>query len=113
MRERLRERLERDKGLEEIVDIINHSSKNIKALVPTTKSVPCILHSEIRIDIKILTMVFSTGINTPETKASQVDYCEELADIVNRDILGSATNPPVAGPRKRQGKKGRGQHWPY
>jgi hypothetical protein len=64
-RERLRERLEREKGLEEIVDLTNHSSKNLKALVPTTKSIPCILHSVIRIAIKILMMIFSMGINTP------------------------------------------------
>jgi hypothetical protein len=68
MRERLRERLEREKGLEYIVDLINHSSKN-------------------------LTMIFSTGIDTPETKAAQVDFCQELADIVNHEIIGSATNP--------------------
>jgi hypothetical protein len=85
MRERLRERSERDKGLEEIIDLINHSSKNLKALVPTTKSIPCILHSEIRIAIKLLTMIFSTGIDTPETKAAQVDFCEELANIVTHD----------------------------
>jgi hypothetical protein len=47
MREILRERLEQEKGLEDIVDLINHLSKNIKALIPTTKSIPCILHSEI------------------------------------------------------------------
>jgi hypothetical protein len=74
MRERLRERLERDKGLEEIVDLINHSSKNLKALVPTTKSIPRILHSEIRITINILTMIFSTGIDTPEIKAGR--HCQ-------------------------------------
>jgi hypothetical protein len=41
----------------------------------------------------MLTMIFSTGIDAPETKASQVDVCEELADIVNHEILGSARNP--------------------
>jgi hypothetical protein len=65
MKERLQERLEEKIGLEEIVDLLNHSLKNLKALVPTTKSIPCILHSEIRIAIKILTMIFSTGIDTP------------------------------------------------
>jgi hypothetical protein len=89
MREILRERLEREKGLEEIVDLINHSSKNLKALVPTTKSILCILDSDIRIAIMILTLIFSTGIDTPETKAAQVDVCEELADIVNHEIIGS------------------------
>ena len=93
MRERLRERLEREKGLESIIDLINHSSKNLKGLVPTTKSIPCILHSEIRIAIKILTMIFSTGIDTPETKTAQVDFCDELAYIVNHQILGTSRNP--------------------
>jgi hypothetical protein len=49
MRERLRERLKREKGLVDIIDLITHSSKNLQALVPTTKSITCILHSEIRI----------------------------------------------------------------
>jgi hypothetical protein len=38
-------------------------------------------------------MIFSIGIDTPETKAAQVDFCEELADIVNHEIICSATNP--------------------
>jgi hypothetical protein len=83
MRDRLREFLEREKGLEDFFYLINHSSKNLKALFPTTKSIPCILHSEIRFSIKILKMIFSTGIDTPETKVAPVDFCEELADIVN------------------------------
>jgi hypothetical protein len=65
MRDRLRERLECEKGLEEIVDLSNHLSKNLTALVPTTKSLPCILHLEIQIAINILTIIFSMGINTP------------------------------------------------
>jgi hypothetical protein len=38
-------------------------------------------------------MIFSKGIDTPETKAAQVDFCEELANIVNHEILSSTTNP--------------------
>jgi hypothetical protein len=37
--------------------------------------------------------IFSTGIDTPETKAARIDFCEKLANIVNHEILGSATNP--------------------
>jgi hypothetical protein len=65
--------------LEEIIDLINHSSKNLKALVPTMKS---ILHSEIRIAIKILTIIFLTGIITPA-----------MADIINHQIIGTVINP--------------------
>jgi hypothetical protein len=40
MRERLRERSEREKGLEDFFDLINQSSKNLKALVPTARQSP-------------------------------------------------------------------------
>jgi hypothetical protein len=65
----------------------------MKALVPTIKPVLYIFHSEIRVAIKIMAMIFTTGIDTRETKASQVDFCEELAYIVNYDIIGEASNP--------------------
>jgi hypothetical protein len=100
MREILWERLEGEKGLEQIIDLINHSTKNLKALVPTTKSIPCLLHSKIQIAIKILTMIFLTGIDTPETKAAQVDVCEEWVKSsivrfsVPRAILPSDRSPP-------------------
>jgi hypothetical protein len=79
MRERLRERLKREKGVVDIIDLITHSSKNLQALVPTTKSIPCILHSKIRIAIKIMTMIFSTGIDFHDTKTDQLEFCDELA----------------------------------
>jgi hypothetical protein len=47
MRERFLEWLKREKGLVVIIELITHSSNNIKALLPTTKSIPCILHPEI------------------------------------------------------------------
>jgi hypothetical protein len=72
MRERLRERLKRDKGLVDTIDLITHSSTNLQALVPTTKSIPCILHSEIRIAINIFTMIFSMGIDGHDTKTDQL-----------------------------------------
>jgi hypothetical protein len=68
MREGLRERLNIEKGLVDIIDLITHSSKNIQVLVLTTKSIPCILHSEIQIAINILKMIFSTGIDGHDTQ---------------------------------------------
>jgi hypothetical protein len=52
-------------------------------------------------------MIFSTGIDTPETKAAQVDFCEELANIVNHEIISSARNPsqwqvPVSDKAKKE-----------
>jgi hypothetical protein len=85
--------LEREKGLEEIVDLINHSLNNIKYMAPTTKSIPCILHSEIVVAIKVLKMIFSMGIYTPETKAAQVDFHGELIKIINHEILGTVRKP--------------------
>jgi hypothetical protein len=93
MRERLRKRLKREKGLVDIIDLITHSFKNLQALVPTITSIPCILHSEIRIAIKILTRIFSTGIDGHETKTDQFEFSDELVEIVNTEILGSANNP--------------------
>jgi hypothetical protein len=89
----------------DIIDLLTHSSKNLQALVPTTKSIPCILHSEIRIAIKILTMILSSGIDSHDTKTDQLEFSAELAGIVNKEILGSATNPsqwiiPVTDKRK-------------
>jgi hypothetical protein len=77
MREGLYARLKREKGLESVMDTIAHSSKNLQALVPTTKSAPCILHSELRIVIEILTMIFSTGNDNHDSKKEQEAFCEK------------------------------------
>jgi hypothetical protein len=86
LQERLHKRLKREKGLVGIIDLITRSSKNIQALIPKTKSIQCILHSEIRIAIKILTMIFSTGIDSHDTKTDQLEFSDELAEIVNKEI---------------------------
>jgi hypothetical protein len=96
----------------DIIDLLTHSSKNLQALVPTTKSIPCILHSEIRIAIKILTMIFSMGIDGHDMKTDQLEFNDELAEIFNKDILGSTTNPsqwivPITEKRKLEPSESR------
>jgi hypothetical protein len=93
MRERLRERLKRLKGFVDIVDLITHYSKNLPALVPKTKSIPCILHSEIGIAVKTLAIIFTTGIDCHDTKTDQLIFSDELAESVSKEILGSTTSP--------------------
>jgi hypothetical protein len=51
-RESLCERLKKQKGLVDIIDLIAHSSKNLQALVPTSTCILCVLHSNIRIASK-------------------------------------------------------------
>jgi hypothetical protein len=93
MRERLYARLEREKELESVMDTIDHSSKNLQALVPTTKSVPCILQSGLKIAIKILTMIFLTGIDNHDSKKEEEAFCEKLSKLVNKQVIGTNLSP--------------------
>jgi hypothetical protein len=57
------------------------------------KSIPCILHSELRIAINILTMIFSMGIDTRDSKKEQEAFCEMLSKLVNNNVLGTDISP--------------------
>jgi hypothetical protein len=92
-RERLYERLKCENELESSIDTIVHFSKNLQALVPTTKSMPYILHSEPRIAIKILTMIFWIGIDNHDSKKEQEVFCEKLSSLVNKKVLETNRNP--------------------
>jgi hypothetical protein len=109
MRVWLYERLKREKEQESIMDTIAHSSNNFQALLLTTKSIPCILHSEIRIVIKILTMIFCTVINNPDSKKEQEAFFGKLSKLVNKKVLGIIRSPaqwvvPVTKKKKRKMK---------
>jgi hypothetical protein len=69
------------------MDRIVHSLNNLQALFPTTKSIPCILHSQLRIAIKILTMIFSTRIDNHDSKKEQEAFCEKLSKLANKKVL--------------------------
>jgi hypothetical protein len=71
-RERLYACLKHEKELDPGMDTIAPSPKKLQALVPTTKSISYILHSELRIGIKILTMMFLNGIDNHDSKKEQL-----------------------------------------
>jgi hypothetical protein len=91
--DRLYERLKPEKELESVMDKIDHLLKTLQTLVPTMKSIPCSLHSEIRIAINILTMIFSMGIDNRDSKKEQEAFYQKLSKLVYTKVLGTDRIP--------------------
>jgi hypothetical protein len=104
-REWLYERLKRIKGLASVMITITHSSKNSQALVPTMKSISFILQSKLRIVIKILTMLFSTGIDNNDSKKQQEMFCEKLSKLVRKSSWNQQTSGAMGCSRNREKEK--------
>jgi hypothetical protein len=102
-RERLRNELQSEKKLRELLVRLNHSKRDANALFLLIQTLPCILHMENRMGIKIITMLFVKGLSSAMKKelygdvpseASRIDkYFETIQSIVNKNILGSELSP--------------------
>ena len=85
------------------------SSRKSTALVLIMDSIPCLLHLENRMGIKMLTMVLKSGLSNailpthgelpwmPDTMPTVEEriqlFKDKIADIMNRQILGTETQP--------------------
>jgi hypothetical protein len=62
------------------------------------KMVPCILHLEIRVGIKMLETILAQGLNSYTIKVEQHKFMSEVKDLMNsRHVLG--------GPKRKSHRK--------
>ena len=101
--ERLKDALEVEAEIRVLVERIDHCDNNEAAVFAVMNCVPCILHGENRIGLKLLTRLLIEGVgnatkkktyadsNSPVTRVDNFIKAVEL--IVNTEILGSVESP--------------------
>jgi hypothetical protein len=105
-RERLRQHLVSEWSYTKLRDAMEHGTKgNDVALFLLIDAVPCILHLENRVGIKILTRLLTMGlghalaghtfleVSATSQNKRMAAYFVEVNRIVNCEILGTASNP--------------------
>jgi hypothetical protein len=105
MRARLKEALHRELQLRQLLDQILHCEGVGVALFLVLQAVPCILHCENRVCLKILTMLVIEGYSNAEAglilnefnarnkKARRDKFIKCLQTIINTKILGDEFDP--------------------
>jgi hypothetical protein len=89
----LRERLEQEIELKRLLRAIDVCTPDPKAIVHINKTIPCILHLEIRVGIKMFFMIASQGLSVQTDKKKQDDYVSNIEKVVNQNILGTYIQP--------------------
>jgi hypothetical protein len=61
--------------------------------VKVNKLLPCILHLEIRVGIKIFSMIVAQGMSCPGERKGQDDFVKKTEEVVNTEVLGTHDRP--------------------
>jgi hypothetical protein len=94
-RRKLRDRLKQEKELQRLLAAIATCSPDPKAIVKVNKLLPCILHLEIRVGIKIFSMIVAQGLSHPGDRKGQDDFVKKTEEFVNTEVLGTHNQPTV------------------
>jgi hypothetical protein len=92
-RKKTRERLEQEVELKRLLRAIDVCTPDPKAIIQINKMIPCILHLEIRVGIKMFSMIVSQGLSTQAYRKKQDDYVSNIDKVVNQNILGTNIQP--------------------
>ena len=121
MRHEVKECLEAENEMRQLIEQIQNTDTRAEAMERIIQYVPCIMHCENRISIKILTMLLIEGLSN--SQGNKLGYCPQLSrkkrediyiekvnKIVSGDLLGSAGNEaqwkvPVVSNNGVQGKQ--------
>jgi hypothetical protein len=81
---------------------LSHGTRSEGAMFLLIQAIPCVLHLENRVDIKILTMLFIEGLSNAKKGALHHDvtaegpriemFFDRVAAVVNKQVLGTADN---------------------
>jgi len=105
MRARLKEALHHETQIRQLLDQVSHCEGVGVALFLVLQAVPCILHCENRVCLKILTMLLIEGYSNAEAglilryfnalnkKARREEYIKRIQRIINTKILGDEFDP--------------------
>ena len=105
----LKERVEIEGYVNDLLQKINHANPNPDALHQLTVAIPCILHLKMRVGIKMIFMSIMMGLGNAsddslpwmqiEGKTSRSSnvrkdyYVKKFVKVVNQKILGTKKNP--------------------
>jgi hypothetical protein len=87
------ERLQMEHNLNALHDAIMACAPHADAFVDPAKLIPCSLHLEMRMGLKMLTMILAEGFNSYLVKSDQVKFIEKIENIVNEEIFGTKESP--------------------
>ena len=102
-RERLRESFRKEAAYIEQIDELEHGRQRNGALFLLLQAIPCILHMENRVGIKIITMLLIRGLSNVKEGVLYSEhksmnkriecYIEDVTTIVSTQILGDENGP--------------------
>ena len=102
-RERLRSHLILEEKIQNLKSDLDHCTPKDGALFLIYNAIPCILHMENRVGIKILTMLLVEGLSNVKEKTIFENiqhegprihtFLNRIAIVTNREILGNDENP--------------------
>jgi hypothetical protein len=102
-RQRLRDALRAEQQSRNLLHKIKHGTPVENALFCMMQAVPCILHCSNRTNLKLLTVLLTEGLNYAKSKKILSEHAGQkkrveafllaVETIVNKSILGTATNP--------------------
>jgi hypothetical protein len=92
-RKKLRERMEQEIELKLLFRTINVCTPDPNAIVQIHKMIPCILHLEISVGIKIFSMIASHGLSAKADRKKQDDDMRNIEKVLNHNILGTYIQP--------------------
>jgi hypothetical protein len=84
------ERLQMEHDLNEIQDAITVCAPHADAFVGPVKWIPCSLHLEVRMGLKMSTMILVEGLNSYMVKSEQVKFIGQIEKNVNEEIFGTS-----------------------
>jgi hypothetical protein len=87
------ERLQMEHDLNELQDAIMACAPHADAFVNPAKLIPCSLNLEIRMGLKMSTMILAEGPNSYMVKSDQVKFIEKIVNIVNEENFGNKDSP--------------------
>jgi hypothetical protein len=71
--------------LERLLKAIDVCSPDPKAIVAINKMIPCILHLEIRVGIKIFSIIVSKGLSAQADRKDQHNFVSKVEKLVNHN----------------------------
>ena len=104
MRHEIKEILEAENAMVQLIEQISHSETQTAAMIQIMRYIPCIMHCENHVEIKMLTMLLIEGLSNAQgnllvceeagtsLKDREEAYVERVNKIINAKLLGSEGN---------------------
>jgi hypothetical protein len=83
------ERLQMEHDLNELQDAIILCAPHADAFVDPAKLIPCSLHLQMRMGLKMSTKILAERLNSYMVKLDQVKFIEKIENIVDEDFFGT------------------------